>query len=235
MGAFVIAQSVVKRYTMGRTHVYALRGVDLEIQEGEAVAIMGPSGSGKSTLLYLIGGLDRSTSGRLVVGGRDLSALDENSLAEYRRKVVGFVFQSFNLISSMTAIQNVMFPMLFARVPRRERKLRAARLLTAVGLGDRLDHKPVEMSGGEQQRVALARALANRPRLLLADEPTGNLDTKKGREIMELLLDAHRKTGMTLIVVTHDPEVAAFAERTIRLRDGVVWQEQDHRDAARPV
>ncbi len=227
MGAFVVAQGVVKRYAMGKTYVYALRGVDLEIQEGEAVAIMGPSGSGKSTLLYLIGGLDRATSGRIVVGGRDLSSLDENSLALYRQKVVGFVFQSFNLISTMTALQNVMFPMLFSRVPRRERKLRAARLLAAVGLGDRLGHKPVEMSGGEQQRVALARALANRPRLLLADEPTGNLDTQRGREIMELLLDAHRKTGMTLIVVTHDPEVAAFAERIVRLRDGVVLQENE--------
>jgi len=183
---------------------------------------MGPSGSGKSTLLNLIGGLDRPTAGGLRVAGRELGELDENALAAYRQSQCGFIFQSFNLVSTMTALQNVEFPMVFARVPRAERTRRARYLLTAVGLGDRMDHKPTELSGGEQQRVAVARALVNTPRVVLADEPTGNLDSHTGAEIMELLTRAQRDGNLTVLVVTHAPTVAAFAQQVIRMRDGMV-------------
>jgi putative ABC transport system ATP-binding protein len=218
----IFIRDLRKTYQMGHTEVHALAGVTLDVPESAFIAVMGPSGSGKSTLLNLIGGLDRPTSGSLQVTGQELSELDENALAAYRQRQCGFVFQSFNLVGTMTALQNVEFPMVFARVPRGERHRRARYLLEAVGLGDRLHHKPTELSGGEQQRVAIARALVNTPRILLADEPTGNLDSHTGAEIMTLLGRVRREGGLTLLVVTHDPGVAGYADRVVQMRDGVV-------------
>ena len=216
-----------KAFQMGRTAVNALAGVTLDVPEGAFRAVMGPSGSGKSTLLNLIGGLDRATAGALRVAGQEITTLDENGLAIYRQHMCGFIFQSFNLVGSMTALQNVEFPMVFARVPPRERRRKARYLLEAVGLADRLDHKPTELSGGEQQRVAVARALVNSPRLLLADEPTGNLDSHTGAEIMELLQRAHREGRLTVLMVTHDPGIAAHAQEVILMRDGQIQQDRD--------
>jgi putative ABC transport system ATP-binding protein len=213
---------VVRTYPMGKTQVQALRGLDLEIAQGEMVAIMGPSGSGKSTLMHLIGGLDLPNEGRVLLGDLDISRQNGDHLAELRGKRVGFVFQTFNLIPTLSALENVELPMIFQRVPRRERRKRAQNLLEQVGLGERLHHKPMELSGGEQQRVALARALVNDPQILLADEPTGNLDSQSGAEIMRLLKSLNGEEGMTVIVVTHDPEIARYADRIVRIRDGQV-------------
>lgn len=210
-----------KTYQMGRFAVNALAGIDLEVAPRTFLVVMGPSGSGKSTLLHLIGGLDRPTSGKICVRGQAIESLDENALAVYRRKTVGFIFQSFNLISSMTALENVAFPMRFARIPRRKRLARAYELLERVGLADRALHRPNEMSGGQQQRVAIARALVNDPPLILADEPTGNLDTSSGASIMQLLSDLHQG-GRTVVVVTHDARMTQFATHTIHLLDGRV-------------
>jgi putative ABC transport system ATP-binding protein len=216
-----------KTFQMGRTAVNALAGVTLDVPAGAFRAVMGPSGSGKSTLLNLIGGLDRATAGALRVANKEITTLDENGLAIYRQHMCGFIFQSFNLVGSMTALQNVEFPMVFARVSPRERRRRARYLLEAVGLADRLDHKPTELSGGEQQRVAVARALVNSPRLLLADEPTGNLDSHTGTEIMELIRRAHREGHLTVLMVTHDPGIAAHAQEVILMRDGRIQQDRD--------
>ncbi len=217
---------LTKVYPMGKAQVQALAGVTVQVQRGEFCCIMGASGSGKSTLLNLIGGLDRPTSGEIVVGDVALHELDENALAAYRRNRVGFVFQSFNLVSTMTAQQNVEFPMVFARVPAHQRRQRARTLLEAVGLGQRLTHKPTELSGGEQQRVALARALVNRPSILLADEPTGNLDSSTGSEILDIMLRANREGSVTIVLVTHDPGVARYASRVIRMKDGKILGEE---------
>ena len=211
-----------RRYEMGDTHVDALRGVNLTIAPGEFVALVGPSGSGKSTVLNLIGGLDRPTEGKIWVDGVELTAQDERGLTAHRRHRVGFVFQSFNLLPRLTALENVALPLMFGRVPGRERLTRARSLLEQVGLADRLNHRPTQLSGGEQQRVAIARSLVAEPALLLADEPTGNLDTTTGGDIMTLLNALNVERGLTLLVVTHDPEVAAFADRIVRLRDGRV-------------
>jgi putative ABC transport system ATP-binding protein len=208
-----------KSFRMGRETVHALAGVDLTIEANTFWAVMGPSGSGKSTLLYLLGGLDRPTQGQIEVNGRSIDSLDENRLAIYRRHTIGFVFQSFNLIPSMTALENVAFPMRFAGISRRKRLARAADLLTQVGLAERMTHRPTELSGGQQQRVAVARALVNNPQLILADEPTGNLDTASGTEILSLLAELHGN-GRTVLVVTHDPRIATFASHTIQLLDG---------------
>jgi putative ABC transport system ATP-binding protein len=208
-----------KSFRMGRETVHALAGVDLTIEANTFWAVMGPSGSGKSTLLYLLGGLDRPTQGQIAVNGQSIDNLDENKLAVYRRHTVGFVFQSFNLIPSMTALENVAFPMRFAGISRRKRLARAADLLTQVGLAERMTHRPTELSGGQQQRVAVARALVNNPQLILADEPTGNLDTASGTEILNLLAELHGN-GRTVLVVTHDPRIATFASHTIQLLDG---------------
>jgi putative ABC transport system ATP-binding protein len=207
-------------FVMGDQVVHALDGIDVEVEADEFVGIMGPSGSGKSTLLYLLGGLDRPTAGQILVRGQDITRLDENALAEYRRREVGFVFQSFHLIPTMTALQNVEFPMIFAQVPVAERASRATDLLARVGLADRIDHKPTELSGGQQQRVAVARALVNDPAIILADEPTGNLDSKTGAEIMDLLRDLNRDEGRTVIVVSHDPRVTDYTTATMNLLDG---------------
>jgi putative ABC transport system ATP-binding protein len=224
MDTVVRAVGLTRRYKMGDTFVDALRGVDLTIARGEFVALVGPSGSGKSTVLNLIGGLDQPTSGQIWINGAELSASDERTLTQHRRQRVGFVFQSFNLLPRLTAEENVALPLMFSGVPEKERQEQARVLLQRVGLGARLSHRPTQLSGGEQQRVAIARALVGQPALLLADEPTGNLDTTTGSEIMLLLKTLNQEQGLTLLVVTHDPEVAAFADRVVKLRDGQMEQ-----------
>jgi putative ABC transport system ATP-binding protein len=222
MNVVVRAVGLTRRYKMGDTFVDALRGVDLSIARGEFVALVGPSGSGKSTVLNLIGGLDRPTSGDVWINGTELGSSDERTLTRHRRSSVGFVFQNFNLLPRLTAEENVALPLMFSGVPEKERLARARALLERVGLGPRLAHRPTQLSGGEQQRVAIARALVARPAILLADEPTGNLDTVTGADIMGLLQELNQERALTLLTVTHDPEVAAFADRVVRLRDGQV-------------
>jgi putative ABC transport system ATP-binding protein len=207
---------------VGETTVEALRSINLEVAAGQFVALVGPSGSGKSTLLNLVGGLDRPTDGQLWIDGVELSASKEKALTDHRRRCVGFVFQSFNLLPRLTAVENVALPLMFVGVSERERLERAGQLLTQVGLSDRMEHRPTQLSGGEQQRVAIARALVNRPTIILADEPTGNIDTATGAEIMALLRRLNREQGVTLLLVTHDPEAASFADRIIQLRDGQI-------------
>jgi len=206
---------------MGDAEVYALHDVNLDIQEGEFIAIIGPSGSGKSTLLNMIGCLDTPTSGAVFIDGIDTGKLSENKLAEIRREKIGFIFQQFNLVHTLNALENVALPMFFAGVKRETRLKRAEELLANVGLGDRIYHKPSEMSGGEQQRVAIARALSNDPEIVIGDEPTGNVDTETGNAIMDILEGLNHE-GRTIIVVTHDAEIAARAGRTKRMRDGRV-------------
>ena len=218
--ALIHSHGLTRRYQVGKTVVVALAEVDLAIPRGEFTALVGPSGSGKSTLLNLIGGLDRPSSGEIQVDGLSLGSATEQQLVRHRRERVGFIFQSFNLLPTFTAVENVEAPMVLAEVSRNERRTRAASLLESVGLSQRILHKPSELSGGEKQRVAIARALANRPALLLADEPTGNLDSKTGAAILDLLCDLVRKNGLTLVMVTHDLEVASRADRIIHLRDG---------------
>jgi putative ABC transport system ATP-binding protein len=215
------AINLTKVYKMGDVEVHALRGLSLKIYRGEVVAIMGPSGSGKSTLMNMIGALDRPTSGEYFLDGELVSELKDDQLAEIRNRKVGFVFQSFNLLPRATALSNVELPMRYSGVSR-GRKQRAREALELVDLGDRIRHRPTELSGGEQQRVAIARALANNPAIILADEPTGNLDTKSGEEIMNLLLSLNKERGTTLVIVTHDPEIANLTQRIIQILDGVV-------------
>jgi len=219
-------EGLKKHYRMGETTVRALDGVSVTVKEGEFVALLGTSGSGKSTLLNLIAGLDRPTEGSLRVFDRDLAQLSSMELSLHRRKNVGIIFQSFNLVATMTAAENVALAMMFAEVPRVERDARASALLESVGLGGRQRHRPKEMSGGEQQRVAIARALSNTPHMLLADEPTGNLDSRTSREIMELLKTLNERDGKTVIMVTHDPSLAQrYAHRTLTMLDGQVIAE----------
>ncbi|RMH17690.1 MAG: ABC transporter ATP-binding protein [Acidobacteria bacterium] len=206
-------------FRVGETTVEALAGIDLEVDAGEHLAIMGPSGSGKSTLLNVLGCLDRPTAGSYELDGREVARLSEAELTRVRRHKIGFVFQSFHLVPRLTAAANVELPMIFAGVPRAERRRRAAAMLEAVGLAARADHRPEQMSGGERQRVAIARAMVMGPKILLADEPTGNLDSRSGRQVLELLESLHRR-GLTLIVVTHDPAVARRAARLVVLHDG---------------
>jgi len=214
---------VVKVYDLGSVRVEALRGVSLAIGRGEHVALVGPSGSGKSTLRNILGCLDRPTSGSYVLDGREVTTLSKDERAHVRNRHLGFVFQSFNLLARTTALENVELPMIYARgVPARERRRRARAALESVGLGDRLDHHPTQLSGGQQQRVAIARALVNGPSILLGDEPTGNLDSRTGQDVIDLFRRLNREQGLTVIIVTHDPEVAAAADRVVTLRDGLV-------------
>ncbi len=214
---------VTRRYDLGDAEpVVALRDVDLAIDDGEFVSIVGPSGSGKSTMLHLLGALDRPTEGTVSVAGRDVSTMDDTELARLRNATIGFVFQQFHLLARTSALANVELPLVYAGVGRGERRRRASAALSQVGLGHRLEHKPNQLSGGEQQRVAMARALVTEPRLLLADEPTGNLDSQRGEEIMALLADLNATRGVAVVVITHDLEIAALAPRQIGLRDGVV-------------
>ena len=221
--AAVRAVDLARTFEVGETEVKALRGINLEVDRGQFVALVGPSGSGKSTFLNLVGGLDRPTDGDLWVNGVELSASKEKALTEHRRRRVGFVFQSFNLLPRLSALENVALPLMFIGVPEHGRIDRARELLCQVGLADRLDHRPTQLSGGEQQRVAIARALVNRPAIILADEPTGNLDTVTGAEIMALLRRLNREQGVTLLLVTHDAEAASFADRVVQLRDGQIY------------
>jgi len=213
-------ENLQRHFVMGDQTVRALDGFSAAIGTGEFLAIMGPSGSGKSTLLHLLGGLDRPTGGSIRVNGTEISTLDENALAIYRRREIGFIFQSFHLIPTMTALENVAFPMVFSGVPEGERQARAADLLASVGLADRMQHKPTELSGGQQQRIAVARALVNNPTIILADEPTGNLDSQTGGEIMELLTRLNREERRTILTVSHDPRVTDYTTRSIHLLDG---------------
>jgi putative ABC transport system ATP-binding protein len=224
MGADPLIQTrgLTRNYSIGKTAVAALAGVDLSIPVGEFTALVGPSGSGKSTLLNLIGGLDRPSRGDIHVNGLSLGTATEQELVCYRRERVGFIFQSFNLLPTLTAVENVETPMVLVEVSRGERRARAIRLLESVGLGQRSSHKPNELSGGERQRVAIARALVNNPSLLLADEPTGNLDSKTGAAVLELLCALVHTNKLTLVMVTHDLEVASRADRIVHLRDGSV-------------
>jgi putative ABC transport system ATP-binding protein len=221
VSALLRLEDLYRVYQVGTEPVYALRGLTLTIDAGEYVAIMGPSGSGKSTLMNIVGCLDTPTSGRYWLKEREVSSLTDDELAQVRNQEIGFVFQTFNLLARADALHNVELPLIYAGDPPGERRRRAEEALVAVGLGDRMKHRPNELSGGQRQRVAIARALVNRPSLLLADEPTGNLDTKTGQEIMQLVTDIHA-AGRTVLLVTHEEEVAAAAQRVIRLRDGVV-------------
>jgi putative ABC transport system ATP-binding protein len=223
MSALLELRGIRKRFSLGEKQVEILHGIDIDVRAGEFVAIMGPSGSGKTTCLEILGALSRPSEGSYRFEGRPVHHLDDDSLADLRARRIGFVFQTFNLMPRMSAVRNAALPLLYAGVARKEREERAREMLDRVGLGHRLGHRPAQLSGGERQRVAIARALANQPRLVLADEPTGNLDEATSREILELFCELHRE-GRTLVVVTHNDEVASCAERVIRLRDGRIAQ-----------
>ncbi|WP_203988220.1 ABC transporter ATP-binding protein [Virgisporangium aurantiacum] len=227
MNAALVAQDLTRTYELDGVTVPALRGVTLEVPTGGYVALLGPSGSGKSTLMHLLGGLDRPTSGTLRIGGRDVADLDAGQLAKLRNETIGFVFQAFHLLARTTAVDNVALPLVYRGVRTGERRRRAAAMLGRVGLGHRLDHRPNQLSGGEQQRVAIARALVTEPVVLLADEPTGNLDQATGRAVLDLLEEINAERSVALVMVTHDREVAARARRQIEMRDGVVVNDSE--------
>lgn len=221
MSNLIQLRKIVRNFQLGQETVYVLKGIDLDIERGEYVAIMGPSGSGKSTLMNLLGCLDTPTSGQYILNNKDVSKMSDDELAGIRNKEIGFVFQTFNLLPRTTALENVALPMIYAGYSKTDRTERAKEVLTNVGLADRMDHKPNELSGGQRQRVAVGRALVNKPSIILADEPTGNLDSKTSLEIMELFDEIHQ-SGNTVIVVTHEEDVAKRARRVIRLRDGII-------------
>jgi putative ABC transport system ATP-binding protein len=226
LGPVVIdIENITKNYVMGEETVHALRGVSLQIQRNEYIAVMGPSGSGKSTLMNMIGCLDTPTSGRYDFNGRNVAEMDDDELAAIRNREIGFVFQTFNLLPRSDSLRNVELPLIYAGMDPQTREERATQALIDVGLGDRIHHKPNELSGGQRQRVAIARALVNKPSIILADEPTGNLDSKTGEEIMALLEDLYHR-GNTIILVTHERDIAAHARRTVRLRDGVIESDE---------
>jgi len=221
MEEIVKVENLKKKYLMGEYELEVLRGIDLTVKKGDSMAIMGPSGSGKSTLLQIMGCLDKPTSGKLYIDGIDASTMNADQLAEIRSKKIGFVFQFFYLISTLTSVDNVELPMVFNGLPHEERHKKAYELLELVGLAERADHRPSELSGGERQRVAIARALANDPKIILADEPTGNLDSKSGQEIIHLLMKLNKK-GYTIVMVSHDPGIARHARRIIHVKDGLI-------------
>jgi len=231
MDPILSVKELKKTYIMGSTKVHALQSITLDIFDNEYVALMGPSGSGKSTLMNLLGCLDTPTSGQYFLNGTDVSTMTDSELAEVRNKEIGFVFQTFNLLPRLSALENVALPMVYGGVSRTARLDRAREVLTSVGLGDRVDHKPNELSGGQRQRVAIARALVNSPSIILADEPTGNLDSKTSVEIMEIFDELHRR-GNTIILVTHEPDIAEYAHRVVRLRDGLVESDVKNKRAA---
>jgi putative ABC transport system ATP-binding protein len=218
----ITARNLRKVYRVGTERVVALDNINLQIPKGEICCILGPSGSGKSTLLNQLAGLEKPTAGDVLIGKKNISRMSENMLAGFRQRNIGFIFQSYNLLAALTAVENVSLPLMFRGLPRGQRDREAVQILRRVGLGDRLRHKPSEMSGGQQQRVAIARAFVARPRLIFADEPTGNLDSKTTREIIRMLVDIIRENGHTFVLVTHNSELAAFADRVITLRDGAV-------------
>ena len=234
MTVAIEAEDVHRSYSLGGTRVSALNGVSLQISAGEYVAITGPSGSGKSTLMHLLGCLDRPTSGVLRIGGRDVSKLGDADLAELRNTMIGFVFQAFQLLPRASAVDNVALPLVYRGVPRSERRRRAVEALTSVNLGHRLGHRPTQLSGGEQQRVAIARALVGEPRVLLADEPTGNLDSANGAEVMAILERLNGERGVAVVLVTHEAEIADRADRLIRVRDGLIVEDRS-KDRGRPI
>jgi putative ABC transport system ATP-binding protein len=225
MSKVIEMRNITRDFPLGHEIIKVLKGIDLNVDRGEYVALMGPSGSGKSTLMNLLGCLDTSTSGSYVLNGKDVSKMSDNELAEIRNKEIGFVFQTFNLMPRTTALENVALPMVYAGASKSERTTRAKEVLANVGLADRMDHKPNQLSGGQRQRVAVGRALVNRPSIILADEPTGNLDSKTSAEIMGLIDEIHA-AGNTVIVVTHEEEIAAHAHRIIRLRDGMIESDE---------
>ena len=222
MEAIVKLENVWKVYYLGKVKVWALRGLNLEIEREKFISIIGPSGSGKSTLLNIIGCLDFPTKGKVFLEGKDIQNLKENELSRIRGKKIGFVFQQFNLLPTLTALENVALPMIFQGFSEKERKERAKALLKKVGLGERIKHRPQELSGGEQQRVAIARALSNDPEIIIADEPTGNLDSKSGKMIMEILKELHKEQKKTMVIVTHDPKIASYSEEILRIQDGQI-------------
>jgi putative ABC transport system ATP-binding protein len=230
MSAVIELQDLRKSYYLGKQELPVLKGINLTINSNEFVALMGPSGSGKSTLMNIVGCLDTLTSGKYILSGKDVSRLDDNELAEIRNQEIGFVFQQFNLLPRLSALENVALPLIYAGVPKKERNERAMEMLKKVNLGDRHHHKSNELSGGQIQRVAIARALVNNPSIILADEPTGNLDTKTSAEIMNLLSEIH-KLGNTVVLVTHEEDIAAYAKRSVRLRDGLVESDKTKENA----
>ena len=221
MANVIVLEDIVKQFVMGDTILQALDHVNFSVEEGDFIAIMGPSGSGKSTMMNILGCLDRPTSGKYYLDGKEVAGLSDDELAHTRNAKIGFVFQNFNLLSKITAQQNVALPLVYAGVPEDERMERAKIALQKVGLGDRMDHKPNEMSGGQRQRVAIARALINNPAIVMADEPTGNLDTKTKADIHQLFFDLRDKYGQTIVIVTHDPSLAQMCDRTLYMRDGL--------------
>jgi len=231
MGALIELVDVWKTYHLGKTSLDALKNISLKINKGDFLAIMGPSGSGKSTAMNVIGCLDMPTRGKVFLEGHDVSKLSENELARIRGKKIGFVFQLFNLLPTLTSLENIMLPMIFQDIPREEREKKAHELLEIIGLRERANHRPNELSGGEQQRIAIARSLANSPSIILADEPTGNLDSRTGQTIMDMLVNLHKKQNKTIVVVTHDVRIAKYAKRVINLIDGSIAS--DHKTAKR--
>ncbi|MFQ6020601.1 MAG: ABC transporter ATP-binding protein [Candidatus Aenigmatarchaeota archaeon] len=226
MKPIIELKKVNKVYQMGTTPVHALRDVNLKINKKELVSVIGPSGSGKSTLLHIMGCLDRPTSGKVFLNGYDISKLNDDQLAELRRKNIGFIFQFFNLYPTLTAKENIELPMIVAELDNKEKERNVFKLLKMVGLEDRADHLPSQLSGGESQRVAIARALANNPNIILADEPTGNLDTKSGKEIIDILINLNKKYGVTVVIITHESQIASKTKRNIYLRDGKIIKEK---------
>jgi len=222
MNPVIKLENIYKRYRLGKVDLEAIRGISLEINPGSFVVIMGPSGSGKSTLLNMLGCLDIPTTGKIFLKGEDVAKMSENKLAQLRGRTIGFIFQEFNLIPNLTALENVTLPMIFQGISEKQRKERAIELLASLGLENRVNHQPSELSGGERQRVAIARAFANNPEVVIADEPTGNLDSTTGKKIMEILVNLHKNEGKTLVVVTHDPNIAQYSQEVVDIKDGQI-------------